>query len=128
MFNEVRNVSQIKGEPRRRWFDDKDLELIVWFDERDNIVGFQLCYEIDNEPKALTWQEGRGYLHTGIDDGNSYTGPYKPTPILVRDGMFDKETVEKRFASSSAGLPKEIADFITAKLAEYKGHSGPIQL
>ena len=120
MFSETRNIRQIKGEPRRRWFDDKDLELIIWFDEDDRIVGFQLCYEIDNESKALTWQESKGYLHTGVDEGDIGGGPSKRTPILVRDGVFDKEPVEKRFASSSPGLPKEIADFVTTKLAEYR--------
>ena len=70
-------------------------------------------------PKALTWYEDKGFRHSGIDEGDG-VGVGKRTPILIRDGIFDKETIEKRFASSSSGLPKEIADFVTNKLAEYE--------
>lgn len=119
MFTEISNVRQIKGEPRRRWFTDRDLELIVWFGEHDRIVGFQLCYQKDKEPKALTWLEDEGFLHTGIDEGDGgWRGP-KSTPILIRDGVFDKENVEKRFTSSSKTLPKEIADFVLLKIKNY---------
>jgi len=119
MFSETLNVRQIKGEPRRRWFSDKDLELIVWLGEKDRILGFQLCYEVETEPKALTWYEDKGFLHSGIHDGEG-SGWGKMTPILIRDGIFDKETIQKRFALSSPGLPKEIADFVAGKLAEYR--------
>jgi len=83
MFSETPNVRQIKGEPRRRWFSDEDLELIVWFGEDDRIVGFQLCYEIEKQPKALTWRESGGFLHSGIDDGENRGRHHKATPILI---------------------------------------------
>jgi hypothetical protein len=120
MFYEIMNVRQIEGEPKRRWFVDGDLELIIWLGEGDRIVGFQLCYEKEKVPKALTWQEDKGFLHSGIDDGDLRGYP-KPTPILIRDGVFDKKNVEKKFAASSVSLPKEIADFVKAKLAEFPG-------
>lgn len=126
MFSEMRDVRQIKGEPKRRWFADNGLELIVWFAEQERIIGFQLCYEINKEPKALTWHEGEGYLHTGIDDGEARSGCYKAAPVLIRDGVFDKENVEKKFAASSETLPKEIADFVRKKLAEYRIAEGSI--
>ena len=114
MFREIANVRQVEGEPKRRWFVDDELELIVWF-ENKKIVGFQLCYEKDKESKALTWHKNEGYLHSGIDDGDLW----KATPILVPDGVFDEERVEKRFASSSATLPDEIADFVKGKVAQF---------
>jgi hypothetical protein len=95
----------------------------VWFDEHERIVGFQLCYEIEKEPKALTWLEKEGFIHTGIDDGDN-VGWIKATPILIRDGVFDKMTIERRFATSSQGLPEEIAGFVKSKLAEYKPEKG----
>ena len=119
MFTEISNVRQIKGEPKRRWFSDKDLELIVWFGEHDRIVGFQLCYEMDKEPRALTWRENEGFLHTGIDDGEIGWRAQKATPVLIRDGVFDQKTIGKRFASSSQTLPKEIADFVLLKIKDY---------
>lgn len=74
MFTEIQNVRQIKGEPRRRWFSDEGLELIVWLGRGKSIIGFQFCYEINQKPKALTWQQHDGFLHSGIDDGASRPG------------------------------------------------------
>jgi len=42
MLREVPNVRQIKGESKRRWFSDDYFDLIIWLDETDEIVGFQL--------------------------------------------------------------------------------------
>jgi hypothetical protein len=120
MFTEIPNVRQIKGEPKRRWFYDADLELIVWFGRWNTIVGFQLCYQADRKPKALTWHEHDGYLHSGIDDGEGRPGRHKATPILVPDGAFDKDTIGERFVRSSGSLPRKITDFVRTKIAEYE--------
>lgn len=119
MFTEIKNVRQIKGEPKRRWFSDEDLELIVWLGRGNSIIGFQLCYEINGKPKALTWQAHDGFLHSGIDDGESRPGYYKATPILIPDGTFDKESIGRRFAASGGNLPDGIADFVVGKIMEY---------
>jgi len=123
MFSEISNVSQIKGEPKRKWFTDKDLELIIWLDENGKIIGFQLCYETEKESRAVTWLENAGYSHARIDEGEDRLPHHKATPILIPGGIFDKKTIEERFASSSSGLPKEIARFISKKLSEYKANA-----
>jgi hypothetical protein len=82
MLREVRKVRQIKGESRRRWFDDDYFDLIVWFGEEDEIVGFQLCYDRRGEQKAFTWQQEFGYMHHRVDQGEDKPGKLKATPIL----------------------------------------------
>ena len=119
MFSEVPKVRQIEGEPKRRWFVDDDLELIAWFGGSGGIIGFQLCYKSDDEHKAITWHEGEGYCHSGIDDGEGRPGRHKASPILVCDGVFDKENIGKRFARSAGSIPPGIAAFISRKIAEY---------
>ena len=118
MFIETPNVRQIKGDPKRRWFTAEGLELIVWLGEKDSIVGFQLCYDTPRKPKALTWDQKKGFLHTGVDDGDD-KGWHKPTPVLVPDGQFDKIAIGKRFAEARESLPKETADFVSSKISEY---------
>ena len=54
MLAEVEHVRQRAGEPRRRWFASDDLDLIVWLDEADRFVGFQLCYDKGRSERALT--------------------------------------------------------------------------
>ena len=56
MLYEIKNVKQHKNEGLRRWFTDKDFDLIIWYDYNNkNIDGFQLCYDKSNYERVLTW-------------------------------------------------------------------------
>jgi hypothetical protein len=35
MMHEIKNVQRHKGEPKRRWFFDPDMDLTVWVDEKE---------------------------------------------------------------------------------------------
>src|ERR1035437_9349243 len=119
MLEEVRNVRQIPGEPRRRWFAQYDLDLIVWFNADKTIHGFQLCYQQDGEEKAITWTSDQGFSHKRIDDGEGRPARYKMTPILVPDGTFDKPSVIALFESSAQQLDSDIVAFVSKTLATY---------
>ncbi len=90
MLYEIKNVKQYKNEGLRRWFTDKDFDLIVWYDfDNKNIDGFQLCYDKSNFERALTWTRADNiFFHNKIDDGE-IPGAIKQTPILVVDGLFE---------------------------------------
>ena len=118
-LRELRDTRQIEGEPRRRWFCARELELIVWVDDDDDPIGFQLCYDKLIRERALTWREGRGFDHAAVDDGSGMPTKYKGTPILVADGRFDPERVSGIFLEASAELPGPIRDYVAAKLAHY---------
>jgi hypothetical protein len=120
MLKEVKNVRQTEGEPRRRWFDDEYFDLIVWFDKDDSIWGFQLCYDREHKPRALTWTKRYGYKHAGIDDGEHSWGGSKSSPVLVADGLFDSGPIGKKLAADSGELPKELKDFVLWKVREFK--------
>lgn len=119
MFIESRHVRQILGEAKRRWFTADSLELIVWVEQDDTIVGFQLCYETSGNPKAVTWNLSSGYLFSGIDDGDVRFGKHKQSPILVANGRFQKGEILALFTSHSEGLPEEYGRFVISKLEEY---------
>ena len=118
MLKESINIRQIDGEPKRRWFSSDYFDLIVWFDN-DHITGFQLCYEMQRPQKALTWKEISGYSHDNIDDGESRTGKYKATPILVANGLFDKNRIARTIQEESSKIDGEIADFVYNKILDY---------
>src|SRR5712671_7091134 len=81
---EIIHVRQVPGDPRRRWFSSDDMDLIVWYDDSDALIGFQLCYDKLRSERALRWEPEVGYRHTAIDNGESNISPrYKATPILV---------------------------------------------
>ncbi|MDA8245095.1 MAG: hypothetical protein M0025_13365 [Elusimicrobia bacterium] len=120
MLKEIRNLMQAKGEPRRRWFDDEYFDLIVWLEPDGSFFGFQLCYDRERKPRALTWTKKYGYKHTGIDTGEHVWGTSKEAPVLVDDGLFDAPSVGKRFAEAAAGIPSDISAFVSAKLREFR--------
>ena len=120
MLKEYKKVQQKKGEPRRRWFSDNYFDLIVWFDEKDEIIGFQLCYEISRNERALTWQKEEGYYHNRVISGESSAGISKLTPILVQDGVFDYESIARVLKNESRELEEKIAEFVYEKVKQYK--------
>ena len=119
MLREFPNVRQIPGESKRRWFSDDFFDLIVWLDERDDIVGFQLCYDILKGQRALTWHSDTGFSHHRVDDGESRPGKLKAAPVLVPDGRFDYQKIAERFQSASKDIEERIATFVYEKLMQY---------
>ena len=115
MLIEFQDVRQVEGEGPRRWFFDDYFDLIVWYKDNGEIDGFQLCYDKTGSERALTWNWNHGYRHHKIDDGEM---PFaaKMSPILVQDGLFDRESVGERFSRESADVPPDIREFVLDKL------------
>ena len=118
MLLEVRNVEQVPGEPRRRWFFSHEQDLLIWFDDGGEPVGFQLSYGKYRNEHAIRWKAGKGFAHYGVDDGES--GPAaSDAPILVADGAFPASNVLRRFQELSAEMPQDIVEFVAARLREH---------
>ena len=125
MLAEHMKVSQIEGEPRRRWFADDYFDLIVWFDESDEIFGFQLCYGKSRHERALTWFKDTGYMHHRVDDGEHTIDIIrKATPILVSDGSFDHEQIAILFKGQSTEIEEKISKFVYEKVSQFQQNSG----
>ena len=121
MLYEIKSIRQYEGESRRRWFFDNEVDLTVWVDEPDGIVGFQLCYDKIKSHHALTWRRDSGYSHNRVDDGESRdsVGRFKGTPILFMNGEFDRQRIADSFAQKSQDIPKRISRFVYEKIATY---------
>ncbi len=118
MLKELSQVRQIPAEPRRRWFADDYFDLIVWLDKAGQILGFQLCYDLEGEERALTWRQRRGYSHQRVDSGDLQR-PFKASPILVADGALDQAAVLQRFQERSGEMDKKVARFVAGKIRDY---------
>lgn len=122
MLREQENVSQHEGEPLRKWFYSRQMDLVVWVDEAGAPVGMQLSYEVSSlEKKILTWIKARGYSHEGLDEGEGRPFRYKMTPIAVPDGVFNREEILERFLAESEGMDDHVREFVAGKLREYPG-------
>jgi hypothetical protein len=120
MLKEIRDVRQVRGEPRRRWFSDEDFDLIVWIDPENRINGFQLCYDKQTEQKALTWLKDKGYQHSRIDDGDN-PGKMKASPVLEANGHFDREGIGRWFRENRGDVPEEIVGCVYDRIMNFHG-------
>lgn len=123
MLKEIRGIRQIPGEPKRRWFSSETLDLIVWYDSREQPVEFQLCYDLGGKERALTWRSPSSFAHTGVDNGESRANRNKGTPILVADGKFDPGNVARKFRDDAREIPAEITGLVLEKIGLYETKS-----
>ena len=109
----------VRGDYDRRWMSDDYFDLIVWYDRKDALHGFQLCYGKPESERALTWTSGRGFSHTEVDTGEELATVNR-TPILVPDGSFPASKVRREFQRRAVGLPNDLRDLVLAKIAEFE--------
>jgi len=115
MLEEITNVRQQEKEGFRRWFRSGFFDLIVWYDQERIITGFQLCYGKPDAERAIIWQVSKGYTHQKVDDGE-ISGGYKMTPILVKNGIFEKESIIRQFKTEAENLEHVLVNLIIEKL------------
>jgi len=104
---------------RRRWFEDAELELVVWHDEAGAVAGFQLIYWQKDGERALTWRPGAGFSHSRVDSGSN--SPLKnESPILHPDGVVPWHQMESLFQDKSAALEAPLREMVLARLKARK--------
>ena len=72
-------------------------------------------YGKHREEHALRWKAGVGFAHYEVDAGEYG----RQVPFLLEDGAFDSFAVLKTFLELSSEVPKEIAEFVSARLREH---------
>lgn len=124
MLREIRDVRQVPGEPRRRWFTSDVMDLIVWINDANDPIQLQLCYDKGRRraERALTWKLGAGYTHAAVDDGEGRGARYKASPIMFADSSFDSRRISGLFLDHGADLPDDIVHFVTTTIDDYQLH------
>lgn len=120
MLREIRNLKQESGPGRRRWFESDGFELVVWLDSAGACEGFQLCYDLGRGEHALTWRPSGGFSHNSIDQGDSFDGGGKMSPILVADGVIPWSEIGRLFGERGNGLDAELRELVGTRLAARK--------
>jgi hypothetical protein len=117
MLRELPHVRQVPGDRYRRWFSNEALEVVVWYEPTGSIFGFQICYDLQEEPRALTWTPKSGFSHAAVDGGEDSVMSNR-SPMLRPGAIYDAGLLDQAFHASSAGLPAPEKRFIEDKLAE----------
>ncbi len=118
MLKEIKKVEQLKGEPRRRWFASTALDLFLWYDDDNNIVQFQICYDKGPDEQALTWHHEKGLMHHKVDDGENRSFRMKGTPIMVSNSNFNTNEILTKFEQLAGDLEYSIVNFILSQLRQ----------
>lgn len=121
MLREIHYISQVAGEPPRRWFYDPDFDLIVWLGQAQEVLGFQLCYGKRLEEHALSWQPESGFMHCRVDNGEDHPCRHKAAPILLPAAGFDARRIAREFLARSLRVERSIVAFVHRKLLEFSG-------
>ncbi len=120
MLVEIKHVRQIRDDARRRWFTSTELDLTLWYDKQDKLLGWQFCYDKNHAEHALSWYADAGYAHTAVDDGEAHGAmKHKSTPVIAKNAALDKVRVLALFVDNSQQVPAEIVRSISQKIAEY---------
>ncbi|MGH8676771.1 MAG: hypothetical protein ACREUQ_00265 [Burkholderiales bacterium] len=121
VLREIPGVRQDQAAVTRRWFQDDYFDLFVWIGSADEPVSFQLCYNRLKTERVLGWSRESGYMHCGVDDGESL--PIKNmTPIYVADGLLPVTRLESEFEQLSARVDARVRRFVLEKIREVAHH------
>ena len=96
---------------------DENLEIVVWYEESETIYGFQLCYDLRGQPRAVTWMPRHGFSHAAIDNGDD-KATSNHSPVLRPCANYDAAKLCEAFSATANGLPAPEKTFVENKLRE----------
>lgn len=102
MLVEIENVRQVPEEGVRRWFMDKDMDLILWYD-KEILMGFQISYDKRSVQRTVTWKsssEGR------------------KSSSLTCDGPYNKKRVIRLLEQNGSEIDRNLLNFILHQLRD----------
>ncbi len=119
MLCELKNVHQnARSAGYRRWFADDELDLIVWYSETGEVVGFQLCYDLRGRERAFTWRRDQGLTHGAVESGEE-SPLYNRSPMMVADPIAPVEAVISEFKFRSKMLEPDVVEMVTERISNF---------
>jgi len=116
MLKKITHTS--KKEPNRVWYSSDYFDLIVWRESSGEVKAFQLCYDIARNERVLSWRKAYGFTHAQIDSGEQ--NPSKnQSPLLIADGVLDRQRLLEKFQVESQNIDKDIKEFVIDKIGRY---------
>lgn len=111
MLYELQFIKQVAGENRRRWFTSAGMDLIIWINQQDQPVNFELCYDKHFQEKSLRWS-AQSHTHALIDNGENIPGRYKSSPIHCTSSALDASKLRDLFEVESQLIPEPLRLFV----------------
>lgn len=102
------------------WFTSEFLDLMVWINDANKPVGFQLCHRSDESEHAFTWRARRGWDYAKVDTGEMGGLGIKATPILRPTGVPNLVLLRTIFEAAASDVPADIRRFVIRTFASKK--------
>lgn len=106
-----------KNSPDQVWYCDDNWDLVIWINSDQTPRGFQICYDKDDDEKALTFVHGE-FSHELVDEGND--NPHTNHSPVVGGGeiKFDGKAILKEFEKKGEFVEKIYFDYIKTNLSK----------
>ncbi len=127
MLREIRDVRQVPGEGRRRWFTDAYFDLVVWYAEDGTVSGFQLCYDKQGHERAFTWRKDHACTNEEMDAGE-IPGHSRMSPVPESKSSVLGRGIEKRLFFESANIDdRAIVRLVCNTIATYRARLDKVE-
>jgi hypothetical protein len=110
---------QHPNDRRRRWFQNKELDLIVWYEPDDTIFGFQMTFNHKSRDHTLTWKKNYPLLKLNCVDRGTKTPFKNQSPLLLQNGYIDIKPILNEFIDKSILLDLMLRETVQIKLEQY---------
>lgn len=103
----LREIQGIAYEPGiyRRWFHNDDFDVFLWQTPLGLVIGFQVCYSIGVNERALVWRQRAGLFHDGAN-GSAIASPVPALDLA-------------RFEEAVLGLPRAARSIVKRHVRDY---------
>jgi hypothetical protein len=117
MLREITAVAQNKPGFHRRWFEGKYFDLFTWQDASGAYTSFQLCYDVEHDERAFSWNAKHGFFHDGVEESEDLTRG-QPA-ILTHGGKLDAGEVLPHLEAEALNLPADVRELVFGKIREH---------
>ena len=119
MLHEIKRVVQYSSQRKRRWFfDPEGFDLLIWIDEEEKPVEFQLSidkkvfgYIEDKLTYTVTDNAGRGYWWMS----EILLTPSQKDELTKKD----KEALLRKFRNDAVDIDPVVGEFVLEQLSHY---------
>ena len=109
--------SSLVDESMRRRFADGSNSLTLWFDEKEEILGIEMIFELLVDEHAFRWFRGQKPRYLKVDSETTMPGRHVKQALLDENLIMPRRRVDE-LDECSANLASSRRDFIRGKLLE----------
>lgn len=118
-MHEITRIAQDNPFYQKRWFQSDNIDLFLWTDLENTIIGFDFVYDTKDNEKAFLWSKVNGFNHVKVDSSTP-KGLLKMSPIYMGEYDCNIDHIMDLCKRECVELEQSYYDFIYGKMFEYQ--------